>query len=114
MDQLYDWCKKRGSPLAEEASKHLAARQDELAGKLAEQEKRRKAKKTAKDAVVPDVVEADFDHLPEDILAKMLRERLAQEDCNAGAIFDCLESDRWRGEQAAVAVICEALRGQNL
>jgi hydrocephalus-inducing protein len=113
LDQLHDWCLKRGSQLAEEAAKFLEDRQEELNVALAEQEKRKKAKKKGKDEE-PDVNPDEFKYLSKDILSRMLRERLAQEDCNAGAIFDCLESEYWPDAKFAVELICEAVPEQNL
>ena len=113
LDQLYDWCLKRGSQLAEEASKYLEERQEELNVLLAEQEKRKKAKKKGKEDE-PDLNPAEFKYLSKEILSKMLKERLAQEDCNAGAIFDCLEAEYWPDTKFAVELICDAVPQQNL
>jgi len=44
----------------------------------------------------------------------MLNERLAQEDCNAGAIFDCLDSEYWPDAKFAIEMIAEAVPRQNL
>ena len=44
----------------------------------------------------------------------MLKERLAQEDCNAGAIFDCLRSEFWKDDKKAIEIICEAVPAQSL
>jgi len=108
LDQLHDWCLKRGSQLADEAAKYLEDRQEELNVLLAEQEKRKKAKKKGKDEE-PEVNPDEFKFLSKDILSRMLKERLAQEDCNAGAIFDCLESEYWPDAKFAVELICEAV-----
>lgn len=113
LDTLYDWCLKRGSHLAEEAQKFLETRQEELAAALAEQEKRKKAKKKSKEEE-PEVNPAEYKYLPKDMLAKMIKERLAQEDCNAGAIFDCLESEYWPDSKFAVELVAEAVPKQNL
>ena len=113
LDQLHDWCLKRGSQLADEAAKYLEDRQEELNVLLAEQEKRKKAKKKGKDEE-PEVNPDEFKYLSKDILSRMLKERLAQEDCNAGAIFDCLESEYWPDAKFAVGLICEAVPQQNL
>ena len=40
----------------------------------------------------PEIVLAEFKYLTKDILIEMIKERLREEDCNAGAIFDNLES----------------------
>jgi len=113
LDQLSDWCLKRGSPLAEEASKYLEDRQAEFEVKFAEQEKRKKAKKKAADQE-PDLDPEEFKHLSRDILTRMLKERLAQEDCNAGAIFDCLESPLWPDAKFALELVAQAAPQQNL
>ena len=46
----------------------------------------------------------------------MLKERLAQEDCNAGAIFDCLESEQkyWPDAKYAIELIADTVPTQNL
>jgi adenylate kinase family enzyme len=113
LDSLYDWCLKRGSQLAEEAGKYLEGRQEELAVVLADQEKRKKAKKKGKEEE-PEVNPAEFKYLSKVLLTRMLKERLAQEDCNAGAIFDCLESEHWPDAKYAVELIAEAVPKQNL
>jgi hypothetical protein len=61
---------------------------------FAEQEKRKKGKKKGKEEE-PELNPDDFKTLSEDILVRMLKERLAEEDCNAGAIFDCLDGEYW-------------------
>jgi len=38
----------------------------------------------------------------------MLKERLQVEDCNAGAIFDDLQSENWPNEKFAIELISEA------
>jgi len=94
LDTLQDWCLKRGSQLAEEASKYLEERQAEYDVLFAEQEKRKKGKKKGKEEE-PELNPDDFKTLSEEILVRMLKERLSQEDCNAGAIFDCLDGEYW-------------------
>ncbi len=113
LEQLYDWCLKRGSALAEEASKFLQERQDEYNLLVAEQEKRKKAKKKGKDEE-PDINPDEFKLLNKEIVTRMLKERLAQEDCNAGAIFDCLKSEYWPDLKFALEVICNAVPRQNI
>ena len=46
----------------------------------------------------------------------MLKERLSQEDCNAGAIFDCLESEQkyWPDAKYAIELIADTVPAQNL
>lgn len=55
-----------------------------------------------------------YSYLSQEILTKMLKERLAQEDCNAGAIFDCLESQYWPDTKFAIELVCDAVPRQNL
>lgn len=38
----------------------------------------------------------------------MVRIRLLEEDCNAGAIFDNLKCQYWPDEKFAIELICEA------
>jgi hydrocephalus-inducing protein len=78
--------------------------QEEYNALLAEQEKKKKAKKKGKEEE-PELNPDDFKKLSQPILVKMLKERLAQEDCNAGAIFDNLESQYWNGTKTAIEMI---------
>ena len=45
LDGLYDYCVKRGLPVADKAQKYLDQRQEELKVALEEQEKKKKAQK---------------------------------------------------------------------
>lgn len=115
MDLLFDWCRQRGSALAEEATQHLEERKAEYEAAVVEQEKRKKAKKKGKEEE-PDLNPDDFKHLSKDILQRMLKERLSQEDCNAGSIFDCLESEQkyWPDAKYAIELIADTVPVQNL
>lgn len=44
----------------------------------------------------------------------MLAKRLAEDDCNAGAIFDCLESQYWSDQKFAISLICDAVPEQQV
>lgn len=44
----------------------------------------------------------------------MIQQRMKEEDCNAGAIFDNLESSYWPTLKFALESICEALPTQNI
>lgn len=44
----------------------------------------------------------------------MIAERVKEEDCNAGAIFDCLESPLWPNLKFALESICEAITISNI
>ena len=67
LDSLFDWCLKRNSSLAEEASKYLEARQEELAASLAEQEKKKKSKKKGKEEE-PEINPDEYKYLTKDML----------------------------------------------
>lgn len=44
----------------------------------------------------------------------MIQQRIQEEDCNAGAIFDCLESPNWPNLKFALDCLCEAIPKQNI
>lgn len=44
----------------------------------------------------------------------MIQERLKEEDCNAGAIFDCLDSIHWPNVKFVLESICDAVPMQNV
>jgi len=44
----------------------------------------------------------------------MVRMRVAEEDCNAGVIFENLTSEHWKDEKTAIDFISEAIPVQNL
>mmetsp|Transcript_39618 Transcript_39618/g.60624 ORF Transcript_39618/g.60624 Transcript_39618/m.60624 type:complete len:579 (-) Transcript_39618:7106-8842(-) len=114
LDQIFDWCLKRGSALAEEAQKYLDARSEEYKEIMAEFEKKKKGKKPKGKEDEPEPDASEYGYLSKEILLKMIKERLAQEDSNAGAIFDCLESAYWKDLKTAVELIAEAVPRQNL
>lgn len=49
-----------------------------------------------------------------DILVRMVKLRLEEEDCNAGAIFDNLTSEIWPDEKFAISFISDAIPNQNI
>ena len=75
---------------------------------IAELEKQKKAKKPKKGE--PEVVidPAEYKYLTKELLVTMVQKRLQEEDCNAGALFDCLTSESWPDEKFAIKVIWEA------
>jgi adenylate kinase family enzyme len=75
---------------------------------LEEQEKKKKQKKKGKEEE-PEINQAEFKYLPKHIVIEMIQERLKEEDCNAGAIFDCLESPQWPNLKFALEAICDAV-----
>ena len=78
---------------------------------LEEQEKRKKGKKKDDE---PDVDPSKFKHLPNEMLVEMIKERASSEDCNAGVIFDNLESENYSSSKVGIEAICEALPHQDL
>ena len=44
----------------------------------------------------------------------MLAKRLSEDDCNAGAIFDNLESQYWPDQKFAIELICDAVPEQQV
>lgn len=112
MNGLYDWCLKRGNDLTERARNYLAEREVALKEALEEQAKRKKPKKG--DPPIPPVEESDYKKLSPEICRDIIRERLSLEDCNAGAIFDCIKSELFGDEKEVIERICEAVPSQNI
>jgi adenylate kinase family enzyme len=107
LNKLYDWHLKRGTALAEKAKAYLEKRDADLQEAIAEQEKKKKQKK--KKGEEDDVFNPDeYKYIEKDLLIEMLKERLQQEDCNAGAIFDDLHCENWPDEKFAIEFITEA------
>lgn len=52
--------------------------------------------------------------MSKDILCRMVKLRLQEDDCNAGAIFDNLTSELWPDEKFAISFISEAIPNQNI
>lgn len=100
--------------MADEATKYLEEQELKLQEALAEQEKRKKQKKQRKGEEEKDVDPAEYKHLPKDLLERMLRKRLQEDDCNAGAIFDQLTSEQWPDEKFAIELICDAVPRQKV
>ena len=99
--------------MAEEATKYLEEQELKLQEALAEQEKKKKGKPKKGEQVV-EVEPKEYKYLPKDLLLKMLQKRLTEDDCNAGAIFDCLSSEYWQDEKTAIELICDAVPLQNV
>lgn len=107
LDQLFDFWQKRGHAMADEATKFLEEQKVKLEEALAEQEKR-KRQKPKKGEVFQEVEPKEYRYLPKDLLLRMLRKRLQEDDCNAGTIFDCLTSEYWPDEKTAIELVCDA------
>ena len=113
LDQLVDFWQKRGHAMGEEATKYLEDQEVKLQEALAEAEKKKKQKKgKAKDEEEFDPKE--YKYLPKELLQKMLAKRLSEDDCNAGAIFDSLESQYWPDQKFAIALICDSVPEQQV
>lgn len=117
LDNILDFCVKRQLPVGERATKYLESRQEELAKALEEQEKAKKAKgkkPPPKGQEEPEINQAEYKFLTKELLVQMIQARVREEDCNAGVLFDCLESPHWPTLRFALEAICEALPTQNV
>mmetsp|Transcript_106871 Transcript_106871/g.147929 ORF Transcript_106871/g.147929 Transcript_106871/m.147929 type:complete len:137 (+) Transcript_106871:139-549(+) len=114
LSQLLDFWTKRGHAIAEEAHKYLEDKDEELKTKLEEQEKTKKSKKGKKNVEEPEIIPETFKYLPKEMLSKMLKMRVSEEDCNAGVIFEGLNSENWVDEKYAIELICDTLSKENI
>lgn len=78
----------------------------------AERKKKQKGKKVKDEE--PDVNPDDYKYLTKELLTEMIAERVKEEDCNAGAIFDCLVSPQWPNLKFLLECICEAITTSNI
>jgi adenylate kinase family enzyme len=110
LDQIVDFWQKRNHPLYEEAKEYLDAKAEEMEKRKEEESKKKPKKGKLKPGEVPEpeFVEAEYGYLPKDLLKRMINKRLEEEDCNAGAIYDCLTSTYWEDEKVAIELICES------
>jgi adenylate kinase family enzyme len=92
----------------------LEDREEELKKILEEAEKKKKGKKLKKGEEEPEINHAEFKYLTKPVLIEMIQERLKEEDCNAGAIFDNLESHHYPNTKFVIDAICEAMPKQNI
>jgi len=99
--------------MGEEATKHLEEADVRLQEAIAENEKKKKAKKGKKDAE-EEFDPKEFKYLPKELLQRMLAKRLQEDDCNAGAIFDAIASEYWPDEKFGIELICDAVPEQNV
>lgn len=81
---------------------------------LVEQEAQKKNKKPKKGEVEIVVNPSEFKLMNREILVRMVKLRLEEEDCNAGAIFDNLTSELWTDEKFAIGFISDAIPQQNI
>jgi hypothetical protein len=105
---------KRNHAIAEEATQFLASRDEELKKKLAEQEAAKKNKKPKKGEVEIEINPTEYKLMSREILVRMVKLRLEEDDCNAGAIFDNLTSELWPDEKFAIGFISDAIPNQNI
>ena len=82
--------------------------------KIAEQEAAKKNKKPKKGEVEIEINPSEYKLLSRDILVRMIKLRLEEEDCNAGAIFDNLTSELWQDEKFAIGLISDAIPNQSI
>lgn len=108
LDQIVDFWQKRNHPLYEEAKEYLDEKQVELEERKLEESKKKKKKLKPGEVDESAINEAEYGYLPKDLIKRMLNKRLEEEDCNAGAIYDCLTCEYWEDEKAAIEIICEA------
>ena len=78
----------------------------------AERKKKLKGKKPKDEE--PDVNPAEYKYLTKELLVEMIAERVKEEDCNAGVIFDCLDSIYWPNLKFALESICDAITTANI
>jgi hypothetical protein len=98
--------------MGEEATRFLDEQEVKLQEALVEQEKRKKQKKPKN--AEEDIDPKEFKYLPKELLSQMLQKRLAEDDCNAGAIFDSLTCQYWPDEKTAIELICDAVPQQKV
>ena len=94
--------------MGDEATKYLEDMDVKLQEELAENEKKKKAKKNKKEAD-EEIDTKKYKYLPKELLLRMLSKRLSEDDCNAGAIFDCLGCQYWPDEKFGIKLICDAV-----
>lgn len=82
--------------------------------KISDQEAAKKTKKLKKGEVEEVINPAEYKLMSKEILVRMVKLRLDEEDCNAGAIFDNLTSDLWVDEKFAIGFISDAVPNQNI
>lgn len=114
LDQIVDFWQKRNHPLYEEAKEYLDERQVELEERKLEESKKKKKKLKPGEVDESAINEAEYGYLKKELIIRMLNKRLEEEDCNAGAIYDCLASEYWEDEKAAIEIICETQPEQNI
>ena len=102
LDSLFDYWQKRGDELAVKAEEYLKVKAVELEEAIQEAEKKKKGKKKPRGEEDKELDAKEFRYLPKDLLGSMLRKRLQEDDCNAGAIFDQLTSEYWPDEKFAI------------
>ena len=87
---------------------------EELKKRIAEQEAAKKTKKPKKGEVEVEINAGEYKLMSRDILVRMVKLRLEEDDCNAGAIFDNLTSELWPDEKFAVGFISDAIPNQSI
>ncbi|CAD8206755.1 unnamed protein product [Paramecium octaurelia] len=110
MNELVQWNQENQTQAYQQLEQYLQQRQNEIQFVQQEREKLlKKAGKKSKDledkwGPIPLHL---YEYLSEEIIVKLLKARLAHEDCGAGAIFDNLQSKYWPNELYLMKCIME-------
>eukprot|EP01022_Parablepharisma_sp_SALTPOND_P020800 TRINITY_DN386_c0_g1_i3.p1 TRINITY_DN386_c0_g1~~TRINITY_DN386_c0_g1_i3.p1 ORF type:complete len:4093 (+),score=589.86 TRINITY_DN386_c0_g1_i3:873-13151(+) len=112
ISQVLQWNMQKNTQAAQNAQKYLAEKEKEL--HLLKEDMEKKKKKLKKGEPEPTVNEAEYKILPKELFVELIRNRISEEDCNAGTIFDSLESEHCRGIVDTVEAISDACGVQNI
>jgi len=103
---------QKNLPAGINAEKFLADKAKELT--ILKEDLEKKKKKLKKGEPEPIINEADFKVLPKEMFIELLKNRLLDDDCNAGAIFNSLETEFCKGPIECLELISEACGVQNV
>jgi len=112
MSKLVQWNMERNNEVGQKAKAFLEEKQKEL--EIAKTELEKQKKKLKKGEQPPVINEAEYKYLPKKMLVEMLENRIKEEDCNAGSIFDDLKGENYPEEIDALDIISEAIGKQHL
>jgi hydrocephalus-inducing protein len=112
LDELISWVLSSGSETADKIKTFLADRRKEF--ELATQEREKAFKKAGKKAKELEEKlgpsnEALYEHLPEELWLEAIKQRVRHPECNAGCVFDNLNSKHLTDEAMAISLILKAL-----
>ena len=113
---LLEWHKAQGNEIATTIEEWFVTKEQELEETLAEREKMKKKLKKKYDEWEQEnpLLEDDYKFLPHELLDQLLKERLAHPDCNAGVVFDNIESRLYNTTRDGVEWIMRATPTQKL